>query len=113
MKVSGVRLLWGSLGRAVGIGPPGWELSVALIPEAGPQGVVNGQTAPTNPTPPPPSAGSLTHPRIDLALCVVIPVSHSRPHLFGEEKGGSVVPNRGGIHGQERGGGSLPGTGQA
>lgn len=88
------------------------RLSVALIPEAGPQGVVNGQTAPTNPTPPPPSAGSLTHPRIDLALCVVIPVSHSRPHLFGEEKGGSVVPNRVGFM-DKKGEGSLPGTGQA
>ena len=49
MKVSGVGLLWGSLGRAVGASPPGWGLSVALIPEAAPQGVVNGQTAPTNP----------------------------------------------------------------
>lgn len=65
---------------------------MALIPEAGPQGVVNGQTAPTNPAPPPPSAGSLTHPRIDLALCVVIPVSHSRPHLFGEGEGGLWYP---------------------
>lgn len=50
---------------------------------------------------------------IDLALCAV-PEVHSRPHLFGEEKGGSVVPNRGGIHGQGPGEGSrLPGTGQA
>lgn len=40
---------------------------------------------------------------IDRALCAVVPVSCSRPHLFGEEKGGSVVPNRGGIHGQAQG----------
>lgn len=113
MKVSGVGLLWGSLGRTVGLSPPGWELRVALISESGPQGVVDGQTAPTNPTPPHRVLAASFIPRIDLALCVVIPVSHSRPHLFGEEKGGSVVPNRGGIHGQDRGGGSLPGTGQA
>lgn len=43
---------------------------------------------------------------IDLALCAVVPVPRSRPHLFGEEKVGSVVPNRGGIHGQALGAGS-------
>lgn len=43
---------------------------------------------------------------IDLALCAAVPVPRSRPHLFGEEKVGSVVPNRGGIHGQALGAGS-------
>ena len=88
MKVSGVGLLWGSLGRAVGIRPPGWELRVALIPEAGPQGVVDGQTTPTNPTPPPPSAGSLTHPENRSCLVCGYPsVSLKTPFVWGGERG--------------------------
>lgn len=65
------------------------------------------------PAPPGPLLAATLAQGIDLALCA-IPVVHSRPHLFGEEKGGSVVPNRGGIHGQGPGEGSrLPGTSQA
>lgn len=55
--------------------------------------------------PAPPLLAATRGQGIDLALCVVVPVSRSRPHLFGEEKGGSVVPNRGGIHGQAWGAG--------
>lgn len=66
------------------------------------------------PAPPPSPLLAMTVAQgIDLALCAV-PVTRSRPHLFGEEKGGSVAPNRGGIHRQGPGEGSgLPGTGQA
>ena len=61
------------------------------------------------PPPPPLLAATLTQ-GIDLVLCVAVPVFRSTPHLFGEEKGGSVVSNRGGIHGQAWGQGRLPGT---
>lgn len=49
--------------------------------------------------PSPPLLAAMLAQGIDLALCVVVPMSLSRLHLFGEEKGGSVVTNRGGIHG--------------
>lgn len=114
MEVPGMGLLWGYPGSELLVSaPPGWSLEWPRFQRLDLEGLRMGRPLPPAWLPPPQLLAASLAPGIDLALCVVIPVSQSRPHLFGEEKGGFVVPNRGGIHGQGRGGGSLPGTGQA